>query len=129
MRLTLVNQTDSPILYRPIPTTTYPSPEKRQLQIALLPSSSTTTDLPKRCSKLTLIRREQLKHDSSSDLGDTRLKEKVPENGVDVSVKFMGNTRVREVVPVGSQDNLCPWRIYQLKVSLPRLCYRFPFLM
>lgn len=114
MRLTLVNRTDSLILYHP---SSIISPDKPKLQIALLPSSSTTTDLPKYCTKLTLVRRERLKHDSSSELGETRVKEEAPVNGFDVLVKSLSKARAREVVAVNGEDGRCPWRIYRTKVN------------
>jgi 1-phosphatidylinositol phosphodiesterase len=114
MRLTLVNRTDSLILYHPSSIT---SPDEPKLQIALLPSSSTTTDLPKYCTKLTLVRRERLKHDSSSELGETRVKEEAPVSGFDVLVKSLVKARAREVMAVDSEDGRCPWRIYRMKVN------------
>jgi len=114
MRLTLVNRTSSLILYYPSED---PLLDQPKLQIALLPSSSTTTDLPKHCTKLTLVRRERLKHDSSSELGETRVKEEVPASEFDVLVKSLGKARAREVVAVKSKDGRCPWRIYRMKVN------------
>jgi hypothetical protein len=117
MRLTLINQTGSTILYHPIPTTIDTT---WQLQIALLPSSSITTDLPKRCSKLTLIPREQVKHDSSSELGETRLKEMRLKTGFDVCIKSFVKSRTWEMVD-GTEECPCPWRIYRMKVCFRRL--------
>jgi len=117
MRLTLINQTGSTILYHPIPTTIDTT---WQLQIALLPSSSITTDLPKRCSKLTLIPREQVKHDLSSELGETRLKEMTLKTGFDVCIKSFVKSRTLEMVD-GTEECPCPWRIYRMKVCFRRL--------
>jgi 1-phosphatidylinositol phosphodiesterase len=114
MRLTLVNRTDSLILYH---LSSITSPDEPKLQIALLPSSSTTTDLPKYCTKLTLVRRERLKHDSSSELGEPRVKEEAPVSGFDVLVKSLGTARAREVVAVDDEHGRCPWRIYCMKVN------------
>src|ERR1700691_455976 len=120
MRLTLVNQTDSPILYHPIPTkTSPPCPDQPQLQIALHPSSSTTTDLPRLCSKLTLSQREHLKHDSTSELGDTRLMEDGPKSEFNIRVHSFGKSRAWGVVTLNDgEDCPCPWRIYWMKVRI-----------
>ena len=113
MRLTLVNQTDSPILCRLV-STIDPLSDWPQLQIALLPSSSTTTDLPKRCSKLSLSPREHFKYDSSSEF---RSKEEDLEPMLEVCVQSKAQSRAWGMVAGDWREGWpCPWRIYRMKV-------------
>lgn len=118
MRLTIVNKTDSPILYHPTPATNDSSTSKPKFQIAILPSASTTTDLPKRCSKLTLTQREQLKRELTSELSESRLKEEGQKREFKVCLGSLGKARTCGVVAVdGGEDRLSPWRIYWMRVS------------
>jgi hypothetical protein len=118
MRLTIVNKTDSPILFHPTPATNDSSAAKPKLQIVILPSASTTTDLPKRCSNLTLTQRERLKHELTSELSESRLKEEGQKREFKVCLRSVGKARTCGVVAVGGgEDHLSPWRIYWMKVS------------
>lgn len=112
MRLTLVNLTPSPVLYH---STSTEADIAAPLQIALLPSSSTTADLPKRCLKLTLIPRSQLTYHSGSELGGLN---PVEETTFDVHVKFLKRSRRCEVIDGGEG---CPWRIYRTRVSMVQI--------
>lgn len=111
MRLTIVNQTGSTILYYPLPSESLSA----DLQIALSPASSTTTDLQKHCSKLALQPREQLKHDEHNvpATAESRMK----RDGADpfhVHVKVLGKARSWELVQ--PEEDACPWNLYRVRV-------------
>lgn len=111
MRLTIINQTGSTILYYPSPSKSLPA----DLQIALLPSSSTTTDLQKHCSTLTLLPREQLKHDDSPEVTESRLKRESAE-GFHLRVNSLGTSRAWGLVQLDGYA--CPWRLYRITVRI-----------
>lgn len=114
MRITLVNLTQSPILYHTNSLYDSDVEAKPIFQIALLPSSSTTTKLPKRCTKLTLIPRDGLiKHESDTAIVETEspIQAKDSPRNFDVDVKTIQRNH-RSTLIEGS-----PWRMYQSKVS------------
>lgn len=119
MRITLVNITKSPIIYHAGDSESLETGNKNEypLQIALLPSSSTTTDLPRRCSKLTLIPKVELKHDViSSPIQPTdSMNKRASEPRFSIQVKSLKQSRLLAEIDGGEQ---CPWRICRTKVCL-----------
>lgn len=103
MRFTLVNLTREAIFYLD-GTGCFPTASN-----LVLPSETTTLDIPKLCSKLTLI-------PSSSDGGSNALNEKlaVNPNSLIIPVTMAFNVSWKVIpVPAG-----CPWRIYCSKASV-----------
>lgn len=118
MRITLLNLTQSPILYHTSSNNDSDAEAKPPLQIALLPSSSTTTELPKRCTKLTLIPRDELvKHESDTATveTDSHTQAKDASREFNLDLKAFQRSNVSDLVE-GS-----PWRMYRSKVRFPAI--------
>ncbi|KAF7967438.1 hypothetical protein HWV62_34343 [Athelia sp. TMB] len=112
MRLTIINQTGSAILYYPLPSKSLPA----DLQIALLPSSATTTELQKHCATLALQPRERLRHDDGAV--PAAAEARVKRGGADafhVRVRALGGARGWGVVR--TEEGGCPWRLYRVRIS------------
>ena len=114
MRITLVNLTQSPILYHTNSLYDSDVEAKPIFQIALLPSSSTTTKLPKSCTKLTLIPRDGLiKHESDTTMveSESLIQAKDSLRNFDIDVKTIQRNHRSTLI-----EGL-PWRMCRSKVS------------
>lgn len=119
MRVTLVNLTESPILYQAEVPGHLETDNKVKYppQIALLPTSCITADLPRRCSKITLSPKVELKH--GDQFGGTLSTEKFElraiGKGFSIPIKSLKQSRLLAEIDGGER---CPWRICRTKVCL-----------